>query len=410
MNAFIETYPTSGLETGRDGFTSLHWAAVRGNFETLAYFLEHEGTPESEKQKLTSQTDYWGRTALHLAASHDKPEAIEKILKWANRHPIEKKLGAEADIKGRTALHLAAAWGRVKVIEALLSKHQRSLWDIVTIHDNYGCTALHIAVDKRQDMAVEKIVDNVRICFGNDKYWAYVALKIRETQDSNHEGETALDIAQRQHEKIEEELKELEDKNKGEPEDQGNDTDEGEQLEHRPTEDPDASDEKQFVATYGGAHPDKMNVKEDGDVNENPKTLEDEQIKARELDQKQKRLRKNRESIESIITFLFGGEESSTESAKRLLWAVKRECKTGFDVLTGKGVKDFAQDEGDGRTILHIEAEKGSIERYLFSSKLHLRQDPVSSYYGEALSIQSSQLTFCCFRHKISILHLGLDH
>jgi hypothetical protein len=135
-----------------------------------------------------------------------------------------------------------------------------------------------------------------------------------------------------------------------------------------------------------------MNVREDGDVNENPKTLEDEQTEARELDQKQKSLRKNRESVESIITFLFGGEESSAESAKWLLWAVKRECKTGLDVLTGKGVKDFAQDEGDGRTNLHIEAEKGSVERYLFPSKLHLRQDPVSSllWRGPFYSEQST--------------------
>ena len=188
-------------------------------------------------------------------------------------------------------------------------------------------------------------------------------------------------------------MKELEDENKGEPEDQGNDIDEGEQLEHRLTEDPDASDEKHNVATYGGGHPDKTNVREDGDVNENSETLEDEQTKARELDQKQKSLRKNRKSIESIITFLFAeGEESSAESAKWLLWAVKRECKTGFDVLTEKGVKDFAQDAGDRRTILHIEAEKGSIERYLFSSKLHLRQDPVSSllWRGPFFSEQST--------------------
>jgi hypothetical protein len=43
-------------------------------------------------------------------------------------------------------------------------------------------------------MVVEKIVHNVRRCFGKDKYWAYVTLEIRETEDSNHEGETALDM------------------------------------------------------------------------------------------------------------------------------------------------------------------------------------------------------------------------
>lgn len=130
---------------GRDKQTSFHAAAVHGHAGVLTALLEAEDIMESTPVLLDSRkptmismmsmkggsvnvaegsnltaVDKRGRTALHLACAHDKPEAVKVIL--AAQKVAEVELGV--DETGKSALHVAAEIGSAASVSAILESLQ----------------------------------------------------------------------------------------------------------------------------------------------------------------------------------------------------------------------------------------------------------------------------------------------
>jgi ankyrin repeat protein len=344
VNTFLSIYSASSLESGRDGLLSLHWAAMSGYGKTMVFLLKHATLRKDQKERLAIQGDFWGRTALHLAANQGHLDTVKDLMEWAEQASLGKSLATEADNKGRTALHLAAFIGHDDVVGELLASQP---WERIIIPDDFGYTALHIAVERLHDKVVETIVDSLgkdskggkeEYTIGKQQYWKVLDLETHEKESSYYyEKETVLDIARRLEDKVEQDMDQLEQDASKKTEAQDTATNEGETAHGTPQDDVTANDESEGSES------------------------------ANNQADKKEELQNQMESIKNIFSSLFQGEkEDSEESARKLLWAVKVESKTGFDVLVSKGVKDFVQDKDDKKTILHIEAERGYIDRYVY--------------------------------------------
>lgn len=345
VNAFVNIYPPSSLESGRDGLLSLHWAVANGFGKTLTSLLKH-GTflRKEQKERFATQGDFWGRTVLHLAAFQGHLETVKDILEWAKDASLPKDLVTEADNKGRTAFHLAAYIDHNYVVGELLIGQP---WERVIVRDNFGYTALHTAVKRLNDDVVETIVNCLRnddkggredYHIGKQQYWKVLDMVTWEKESLYpYKKETVLDIARRQEEEVEQDMDKLEHETNKKINAQDPAINEAGILEGLPREDIAANIKSESMEiTY-----DQVDKKED--------------------------LEKRMARVERIFSSLLQAEkEDSDESARRLLWAVKVESRIAFDVLVSKGVKDFVQDQDNRKTILHIEAERGYVHRYVY--------------------------------------------
>jgi hypothetical protein len=361
VNTFINVYSALGLAPtlapGRDGLLSLHWAAISGHGEAMVSLLAHEVLLKEEKEILVKQGDFWGRTALHLAVFYNRPTAVYELLTWAEGEKLEELLANGVDNKGRTALHLAAARGRVGIVKTLLTRNPLAK---VAAQDYSGCTSIHLAVEQYQDDVVQQIVECLGEAAGNVEYWKVVDLKNHSSEGMDDEEKTALETAWRLEEKIEEQLVHLESDSNHDSAAQKNAINEGEQLASPPHNNT-ADDDQQDAGTEMKAN--EMELLETLEEN----TLSKPQGKKNpmvSLADEKKALQKKLASIQSIFRSLLQGEQKNPqEAAKRLLWAVEVDSNAAFKALIQKGVKDFARGEKDKKTILHIEAARGSVDR-----------------------------------------------
>lgn len=197
----------------KKGFTALHRAAVLGNEDCVSALLEHGASALCR--------DSQGRTPLHLAASCGHTELLRSLLKaamkadpldslldhrgytpthWAayhghegclhillenklfsnqegnlftplhcalvNRHDVAAKLLVKtvgpqivtvSDTKGRTPLHAAAHSGNVAGLQLVLAQGAE-----VNAVDHCGCSALMVAADCGQTVAVEFLLHKAK--------------------------------------------------------------------------------------------------------------------------------------------------------------------------------------------------------------------------------------------------------
>lgn len=164
---------------------AIHIAVQANALDVLAILLRHRDADPGERYTLASQ-EYWERnaTALHLAASRNRPAAARLLLQH----------GADPDLTAGdayTALHLAARFGRDEVAEILLdhgaeanperhSNDYTPLHEVITTSqdedvmevlldhrdtdvnagDDNGITPLHLAVDRGEADLVELLLDH----------------------------------------------------------------------------------------------------------------------------------------------------------------------------------------------------------------------------------------------------------
>jgi ankyrin repeat protein len=153
-----------------DGDTPLHVAAKAGLPMIMSMLLGHPGANVSIPNKRDE-------TPLVCAVRYGLKEVVAVILKAIP----DGDDGLDArDAIGRTAIHYAMVNGITDIIAALLRKGSR-----LSIGDNDGNTALHIAVAKENDVLVELTLKNVK-----DKADAEVALR-----SVNRTGLTPRDLA-----------------------------------------------------------------------------------------------------------------------------------------------------------------------------------------------------------------------
>lgn len=153
------------------GRTPLHWACATGKVNLARMLLTRPNGPKADINAMELR----GKTALHLAAAHDREDMIDLLLKyhadvnaksdggWTPLHNAcdkgsEKivrmllRAGAEVNsqlLNGATPLHLAAQAGHREVVECLLERP-----DIKRrIRDTFGSTPfLRAAQFRRKDI------------------------------------------------------------------------------------------------------------------------------------------------------------------------------------------------------------------------------------------------------------------
>ena len=93
------SFPKSVQTADMDGWTPLHWAARRGNYQALTLLLAHGADP-------WRVTENEGRNALHLAAQGNSVLCVQHLSQYRRGNKI---LDIEfKDVYGRTALLVAA--------------------------------------------------------------------------------------------------------------------------------------------------------------------------------------------------------------------------------------------------------------------------------------------------------------
>jgi palmitoyltransferase len=108
-----------------EGFTSIHYAAFRGNLALLKRFLELGGNLHAKNKQ--------GLEAIHIAAQGDQP----LIIAWLAEQGIEID---KSDFNGGTPLHWSAFMGSEDAAALLIA-----LGASVSKADGLGQTALHLA-------------------------------------------------------------------------------------------------------------------------------------------------------------------------------------------------------------------------------------------------------------------------
>lgn len=111
--------------SNEEGFTSIHYAAFRGNLPLLRKFVEMGGNLSAKNKQ--------GLEAIHIAAQGDQP----LIIAWLAEQGVEVD---KADFNGGTPLHWSAFMGSEDAASLLIA-----LGASVTKADNLGQTALHLA-------------------------------------------------------------------------------------------------------------------------------------------------------------------------------------------------------------------------------------------------------------------------
>lgn len=125
LRVMLEHDPTLGYEINSKGDPLLISAAYRGQVVVARELLKH--CPDAAYRKAN------GATLLHEAVWYDQPEFVEFVL----RTPILRKLVNMQDNYGRTALHLAVKKCNPTIVIALLSHKDID----ATVLENKGVSA-----------------------------------------------------------------------------------------------------------------------------------------------------------------------------------------------------------------------------------------------------------------------------
>jgi len=135
---YLRKYPDSFEARDESGYTPLHWAGIRGNWEAFEALLS-AGAP-------VNATGGDGGTPLHWACHHDRPDMVRLLL----------DRGADLSVSnrwGRTPLHVASRRGCDLVVALLLARGADP--DATT---KEGWTPLHVAYKSGHPRVVELLL------------------------------------------------------------------------------------------------------------------------------------------------------------------------------------------------------------------------------------------------------------
>ncbi|XP_078353269.1 uncharacterized protein LOC144638037 [Oculina patagonica] len=126
----INERPLEDLSKHMQGLPKFHHAALLGKTDLLCKLL-------SDDQMIISSVDIYGRTALHIAASHDVYNSLKLLCKYCS---TEKETLDRSDSYGYSALHYAVQGANTYCAKLLLD----SGCD-VNPTQHYKYTPLHLA-------------------------------------------------------------------------------------------------------------------------------------------------------------------------------------------------------------------------------------------------------------------------
>lgn len=120
------------------GYTALHWAGIRANWDIVSELLDH-GAP-------VTAIGGDGGSPLHWACHHDRPDLTARLLDAGANLRLANRWG-------RTPLHVAARRGCLGVVELLLERGADP-----EARTAEGWTPLHVARRSGQDAAAEALL------------------------------------------------------------------------------------------------------------------------------------------------------------------------------------------------------------------------------------------------------------
>uniref|UniRef100_A0A8D3CPD4 Ankyrin repeat domain 44 n=1 Tax=Scophthalmus maximus TaxID=52904 RepID=A0A8D3CPD4_SCOMX len=142
LKAALKADPLDSMLDHR-GYTPTHWAAYHGREGCLLILLENKLFSNQERNLFTP---------LHCALVNGHGVAAELLVKTVGPQTVNV-----SDAKGRTPLHAAAYSGNVAGLQVVLA--QAGEVDAV---DHCGCSALMVAADCGQTMAVEFLLHKAK--------------------------------------------------------------------------------------------------------------------------------------------------------------------------------------------------------------------------------------------------------
>ncbi|XP_021296132.1 ankyrin repeat-containing protein BDA1-like [Herrania umbratica] len=148
---------------GREGYTPLHHVAREGNLDLLAQFLK-------VCPACVEDVTIWNETASHVAAKHNRLEALEILARWIQRIHLYSKSSRKhllnlKDRNNNTVLHIVAA-NTQQTIKVLLE------CDVDTKETNMSdLIALNVLESQSRNGAVEE--DELSFKFLRDKLGVY---------------------------------------------------------------------------------------------------------------------------------------------------------------------------------------------------------------------------------------------
>ncbi|NXC86658.1 MIB2 ligase, partial [Cercotrichas coryphoeus] len=180
------------------GFNLLHYSALKGNKLAIKKIL-------ARARQLVDSKKEDGFTALHLAALNNHMEVAEILIKEVRNH--SKPPSRKPNNRNQSPLHLAVIQGHVGMVQLLVSQGSD-----VNAEDEDGDTAMHIALERQQLMALamEKregemgaallsklqasgFLGNVELNVGT-AIACYLAQEGADINYANHRGKSPLDL------------------------------------------------------------------------------------------------------------------------------------------------------------------------------------------------------------------------
>ncbi|KAJ0113048.1 hypothetical protein Patl1_00078 [Pistacia atlantica] len=155
--AFVQQLLNQSQISGREGRTSLHYAAINERVEIIDELLTTCGECVKDVTSL-------GETALHLALKYYKLDAFKHLVKWLEGLGLEELVNM-VDKDGNTILHLAITRKHLEAtssVELLLSSSNISSILELNVRNSGGFTAMDLLdntlMDNPNDVRLKEIL------------------------------------------------------------------------------------------------------------------------------------------------------------------------------------------------------------------------------------------------------------
>jgi len=151
-------------ERNDQGWTSLHVACIKGDKKMMEYILQMLPTP-SDRAKIIREADNDGKSPLHrLLDFHEDPSeqvsVVMEMLPSADRHLST----TQQDNNRWTLIHICAKYDCVSTMKLIMSEldsNEEEKWELMTLRDVEGQTALHIAASNKRAKTVIMILEYI---------------------------------------------------------------------------------------------------------------------------------------------------------------------------------------------------------------------------------------------------------
>ncbi|KAB2626650.1 ankyrin repeat-containing protein [Pyrus ussuriensis x Pyrus communis] len=148
VEMMVSSHPEIIKETDANGWTLLHYAALRGNVKATRLLMQQDSS-------ISYILDKSGMSALHVAAYAGRQKVMEVLTQF---RPDTCEL---VNHKGQTVLHAAVLGGQYFTVKYILRTPKFA--GLINEADNDGNTPLHLAAIQRDTSVLRPLARNPRV-------------------------------------------------------------------------------------------------------------------------------------------------------------------------------------------------------------------------------------------------------